>query len=71
MPRGFDYAGHNKSNGTRSIAAHPFDKLRAGSCKKRRTGAGGPFKPGFGLSGHSTALPNIGVWPQSKSNHSP
>jgi hypothetical protein len=33
--------------------------------------AGGPFKPGFGLSGHSTALPNIGVWPQSKSNLSP
>ncbi len=29
----------NKFYGAGSIAAHPFDKLRAGSCKKRKDGA--------------------------------
>jgi hypothetical protein len=27
------------SNSTRSVAAHPFGKLRAGTCKKRKDGA--------------------------------
>jgi hypothetical protein len=35
-PCGFDHASTTKSNSTRSIAAHPFGKLRAGSCKKRK-----------------------------------
>jgi hypothetical protein len=30
---------HYKANSTGSIAAHPFGKLRAGSCKKRKDGA--------------------------------
>jgi hypothetical protein len=33
-PSGFDHVSTTKSNGTRSIAAHPFDNLRAGPCKK-------------------------------------
>ncbi len=38
-PSGFDYVPTTKSNSTRSIAAHSFDKLRAGSCEKRKDGA--------------------------------
>ena len=34
-----DHLYTTKSNSTRSVAAHPFDKLRAGSCKKRKDGA--------------------------------
>ena len=30
---------NTRSNSTRSIATHPFDKLRAGSCKERKDGA--------------------------------
>jgi hypothetical protein len=30
---------HDKPNSTGSIAARPFDKLRAGSCKERKDGA--------------------------------
>jgi hypothetical protein len=36
---GSDRVSTTKSNSTRSIAAHPFDKLRAGSCKQRKDGA--------------------------------
>jgi hypothetical protein len=32
-------SSHNRLNSTRSIAAHPFGKLRAGSCKRREDGA--------------------------------
>jgi hypothetical protein len=39
MPR------RDKSHSARTIAAHPFDKLRAGSCKKRKDGA-----PSFGMA---------------------
>ena len=39
VPSGFDHTPTTKSNSTRSIATHPFDKLRAGSCKKRKDGA--------------------------------
>ena len=38
-PSGFDHVSTAKSNSTRSNAPHPFDKLRAGSCKKRKDGA--------------------------------
>ena len=38
-PNGLDHVSTTKSNGTRSIAAHPFHKLRAGSCKERKDGA--------------------------------
>jgi len=38
-PSGFDHVSTTKSNSTRSVAAHPFDKLRAGSCQKRKDGA--------------------------------
>jgi hypothetical protein len=38
-PGGFDHVSEPKSNSTRSIAAHPFGKLRAGSCRKRKDGA--------------------------------
>jgi hypothetical protein len=38
-PSGFDHVSTTKSNSTRGIATHPFDKLRAGSCKKRKDGA--------------------------------
>jgi hypothetical protein len=38
-PSGFDQVSTAKSSSTRSIAAHPFDKLRAGSCKTRKDGA--------------------------------
>jgi hypothetical protein len=38
-PSGFGHAPATKSNSTRSIAAHPFGKLRAGSCEKRKDGA--------------------------------
>jgi hypothetical protein len=34
-PSGFDHASHNKSTSTRSIAAHPFGKFRAGSVVSR------------------------------------
>ncbi len=30
---------HDRQNSAGSIAAHPFDKLRAGSCTKRKDGA--------------------------------
>jgi hypothetical protein len=43
-PSGFDRVSTTKSNSTRSIAAHPFDKLRAGSCKERKDG-----KPTVGM----------------------
>ena len=32
-------AVYRKSSSTGSIASHPFDKLRAGSCKVRKDGA--------------------------------
>jgi len=32
----FDHAAVSKSNSADGIAAHPFDKLRAGPCKKRK-----------------------------------
>ena len=38
-PSGFDHVSTTKSNSTHSIAAHPFDKLRAGSCRKGKDGA--------------------------------
>ena len=38
-PCGFDHVSTTKSNSTRSIDAHPFDKLSTGSCKKRKGGA--------------------------------
>ena len=46
-PNGLDHVSTTKSNGTRSIAPHPFHKLRAcpelaegaGSCKERKEGA--------------------------------
>ncbi len=38
-PSGFDHLSTTKSNSTRSIASHPFDKLRAGSCNMRNDGA--------------------------------
>jgi hypothetical protein len=38
-PSGFDHVPTTKLNGIRSIAAHPFDELRAGSYKKRKDGA--------------------------------
>ena len=38
-PSGFDHVPTTKSNSARGIAAHPFDKLRAGSCRKRKNGA--------------------------------
>jgi hypothetical protein len=36
-PSGFDHVSTTKSNSTR-IATHPFDGLRAGSCKERKDG---------------------------------
>jgi hypothetical protein len=36
---GFDHVSTTKSNSTRSVAAHPFGRLRAGPCKKRKDGA--------------------------------
>jgi len=39
VPSGFDLVSTTKSNSERSIATHPFGKLRAGSCKKRKDGA--------------------------------
>jgi hypothetical protein len=38
-PSGFDQVSTTKSDSTSSIAAHPFDELRAGSCRKRKDGA--------------------------------
>jgi len=35
-PSGFDHVSTTKSNSTRSIATHPFDKLRAGLAKNAR-----------------------------------
>src|SRR5882672_4930297 len=37
-PSGFDRVSTTKSNSTHSIAAHPFGKLRAGFCQKRKDG---------------------------------
>jgi len=36
---GFGHVSTTKSNSARSVATHPFDKLRAGSCRKRKDGA--------------------------------
>jgi hypothetical protein len=38
-PSRFDHVSTAESDGARSIAAHPFDRLRAGSCKRRKDGA--------------------------------
>jgi len=37
-PSGFDHVSTTESNSTRNIAAQPFARLRAGSCKQRKDG---------------------------------
>jgi hypothetical protein len=58
-PIGLDRASTTKSNSTRGIAAHPFGKLRAGSCKKRKDGAPsvGTVHAKIVKVGHSPGLP--------------
>jgi hypothetical protein len=53
-PSGFDHVSTTKSNSTFSIAAHAFDKLRAGSCKERKDGA-----PSVGIQAVAVLAPEI------------